>query len=242
MLDLRGKSTAELVEQVFAHPLREENGGEYWWWQDGQEEVEVDTGKAPGGGTPVTLPDLRRADHHAGTTRSTHRYLPPRPRWLAAPPLAPTRPQPMLEMGHSISRRAALARLAAYALGGVAALTAGARPAHASVIRRAPGFPHPNPRPGVTAARVLPVERLPDEEDVRSAYAFARKYPEIFDGLYCACRCQSSFGHRSLLACYESDQPTGCHGCQSEGLLAGREMEKGADLRRVRAAVDEEYG
>lgn len=103
-------------------------------------------------------------------------------------------------------------------------------------------FKHPEPRPGITAANVLSEDKLPDKRGVREAYATARAHPEIFDGLYCACRCEKSHGHRSLLSCFESDQPTGCWGCQEEAELVAKLLEQGKSLAQIRAAVDEELG
>ena len=108
--------------------------------------------------------------------------------------------------------------------------------------RQPRGFKHPEPRPGITGENVLPDEKLPDKRGVRDAYATARTYPEIFDGLYCACRCEHSHGHRSLLACFESDQPTGCWGCQEEAELVAKLVKKGKSLAEIRAAVDDELG
>ena len=140
----------------------------------------------------------------------------------------------------TLSRRAALARLSLFVLAGAAI----ARPANAALLRTAAPkpFPHPEPRAGITSAGVLAREQLPEGRRARAAYEFAREYPEIFDGLYCACRCHRSHGHRSLLACFEGDQPAGCLGCQLEAELAGRLAAEGRDLVAVRAAVDEEWG
>lgn len=138
----------------------------------------------------------------------------------------------------SLARRDFLRRL------GLASLATLVVTPHRVLAMRVTGraFPHPEPRPGVTAEHVLPSSRLPDKAAVRDAYAHARAYPAIFDGLYCACRCIKSHGHRSLLACFESDQPTGCLGCQEEAALAGRIAATGASLEAVRKAVDEEWG
>jgi hypothetical protein len=105
-------------------------------------------------------------------------------------------------------------------------------------------FPHPDPRPGITAEHVLSVETLGASRSKRvlDAYDAARTYPEIFDGLYCACQCGGKSGHRSLLACYETMQPSGCGGCQEEGELAGRLAKQEKTLAEIRLAVDKAYG
>ena len=121
-----------------------------------------------------------------------------------------------------------------------AALAVRGRPAAA--ITGHPRLPHPEPRPGVTAAHVLPAASLPEEAAVRDAYAAARAYPAVFDGLYCACRCRRTMGHRSLLACFESDQAIGCLGCREQAALVGRAARAGKSLAEIRKLVDEEYG
>ena len=95
---------------------------------------------------------------------------------------------------------------------------------------------------GITAERVLPESELPDDRGVRESYAAARAHPAIFDGLFCVCRCQRSHGHRSLLACFESDQPAGCYGCREQAELVAKLARAGKRLAEIRAAVDEKYG
>lgn len=107
---------------------------------------------------------------------------------------------------------------------------------------RPTGFPHPDPRPGITAEHVLPIDQLGHDPEVLAAYAAARAYPAIFDGLYCACECRDSMGHRSLLSCFESRQPTGCAGCREQALLVGRLAKEGRSLADVRQAIDHKYG
>lgn len=103
------------------------------------------------------------------------------------------------------------------------------------------GFPHPEPRAGVTAELVLPESDLPDRRRVREAYAAARTHPELFDGVYCACRCDKSMEHRSLLSCFESRQPIGCMACRDEAELVARLARDGRTLEEIRRAVDEEF-
>jgi hypothetical protein len=101
---------------------------------------------------------------------------------------------------------------------------------------------HPDPRPGITAANVLPPDRLPDKKRVRRAYAMAREIPQVFDGLYCYCDCEKTQGHRSLLSCFESDQATGCLACREEAELVHSLHTQGKNLGEIRAAVDKELG
>lgn len=104
-------------------------------------------------------------------------------------------------------------------------------------------LPHPDPRPGITGEHVLPEDKLGKRSKaVYADYEYARTYPEVFDGIYCTCDCKKSMGHRSLLSCYESDQPTGCMGCQELGEFVGKLAKEGKSLDEIRAAVDKEYG
>ncbi|MDB4877885.1 MAG: hypothetical protein JWM41_4331 [Gemmatimonadetes bacterium] len=139
---------------------------------------------------------------------------------------------------HSITRAAFLRR--ASSLLAVAVFDRGRLP---SGIQRRMHMPlvHPDPRPGITSEHVLTAEAVGKEYagKVGQAYDAARSYPEIFDGIACACGCSPSSGtHRSLLVCYETMQPTGCHSCQTEGLLVGRLAKRGDALEAIRKAVD----
>jgi hypothetical protein len=106
---------------------------------------------------------------------------------------------------------------------------------------RPPGFPHPDPRPGVTGERVLPESELEGRRRVREAYAAARTHPELFDGVYCACRCDKTMNHRSLLSCFETRQPIGCAACREEAELVARLARDGKTLDEIRLVVDEEF-
>jgi hypothetical protein len=129
-----------------------------------------------------------------------------------------------------------------FALTGLLASPAAWRTAFANPLtRRRAGFPHPEPRPGVTADHVLAESELGDRRRVRDAYAAARSHPELFDGVYCACECDKSMGHRSLLSCFESRQAIGCMACREEGELVGRLASDGKTLEEIRLAVDKEY-
>ena len=148
----------------------------------------------------------------------------------------------MYELTHPMSRGAFLRRvsglLVAVAIPGDALL-------RRSVIRLS--LEHPDPRPGITAERVLSVEALSaiKSERVKDAYEAARTYPAIFDGIACGCSCGGSGhngGHRSLLVCYETAQPTGCQACRDEAQLVARLAAKDTPLADIRAAVDKRFG
>jgi hypothetical protein len=132
-----------------------------------------------------------------------------------------------------ISRRDAVARVATLA---VLALV----PRRAWSLAKP--FPHPEPRPGITGANVLPLEQLPDRKRVRNAFEAARANPGIFDGVYCVCDCAEGMSHRSLLACFESKQPTGCWGCQEQAESLSGWIRDGKTLVEIREAVDKKWG
>jgi hypothetical protein len=137
-----------------------------------------------------------------------------------------------------IGRRTFLLRAAV-----IVALLGTDRDAFAHALRRKrPGLPHPDPRPGITGENVLAESELGTKRRVVEAYAAARTHPEIFDGVYCACRCDKSMNHRSLLSCFESRQAIGCMACREEAELVGRLAGDGKSLEEIRLAVDTEFG
>ena len=104
---------------------------------------------------------------------------------------------------------------------------------------------HPDPRPGITAERVLSVDALASikNERIKDAYEWARTYPAIFDGVACACSCGAPDGnHRSLLVCFETTQATGCAPCRDEAQLVARLAKQEKPLEEIRAAVDKKFG
>lgn len=136
-----------------------------------------------------------------------------------------------------IARRLFFLRAAA-----VVALVATDRDAFARGLkRRRSGFPHPEPRPGITGENVLPESELGGRRRVREAYAAARVHPEVFDGVYCPCGCDKNMNHRSLLSCFESRQAIGCMACREEAELVARLARDGKALDEIRLAVDKEF-
>ncbi len=99
-------------------------------------------------------------------------------------------------------------------------------------------YRHPHPRPGVSAATVLPDSALPDVPAARPGYAAARAYPAVLDGLHCYCNCKLALSHRSLLACFEDRHGAACEVCQQEAVLAAEMTGAGTTLERVRRAID----
>lgn len=127
-------------------------------------------------------------------------------------------------------------------LGGFGALVPGARLLHASV-RRGPPHPHPPPRPGITAAKVMTSEQLAGAPHAIEVFDLVREIPEIVDGIRCQCGCADSPGFYSLLSCYEADgMARFCDVCQGEAKLVHRLHHAGESLDDIRSAIDARFG
>lgn len=151
----------------------------------------------------------------------------------------PVRPDPGLS-----SRRDFLSFCAA----GMLALATDARRAPAWVSmchgpRRGP-HPHPTPRPGITAEKVIPSDQLGPWATAAPAFDEVRKIPEIVDGIRCNCGCAETPGYYSLLTCYEGGEAMAriCEICQGQGRLAYRLHQAGKTLDEIRAAIDARFG
>jgi len=109
-------------------------------------------------------------------------------------------------------------------------------------LRALPG-PHPEPRPGITAAKVPAVAELSHPAAGR-VFDQVRQIPQIVDGIRCHCGCAESPDNYSLLSCYEGKEAMAQHCviCQGQGRLAFRLSREGKTLDEIRAAIDEEYG
>ncbi len=101
---------------------------------------------------------------------------------------------------------------------------------------------HPEPRPGVTAERVLPPSTVPHTPGAADAYAAARGAPHMLDGVHCYCECAKHSGHRSLLTCFESDHGSHCDICMGEATLAASLAAQGSSLSEIRRAIDQRFG
>jgi hypothetical protein len=117
------------------------------------------------------------------------------------------------------------------------------RPAAALVrVRRRLG-PHPMPRPGITADKVLARSELRSAPMAAEAFDLVREIPGVVDGIRCACGCAETEGYYSLLSCYEGDaMARSCPICQGQGRLVARMHKDGKALDAIRAAVDAKYG
>jgi hypothetical protein len=110
-------------------------------------------------------------------------------------------------------------------------------------VQRAGGtVVHPDPRPGVTAERVVPPSMVPRTPGAAEAYAAAREAPQVLDGVHCHCECAKHFGHRSLLTCFESEHGSHCDICMGEAVLAAGLASRGSSLDAIRRAIDERFG
>jgi hypothetical protein len=118
-----------------------------------------------------------------------------------------------------------------------------ARPVQAISARRRRSKPkHPTPRPGITAAGVLPDEKLSDKS-VAPVYAMVRTIPEVVDGIRCNCGCADLEGFYSLLTCYEQGgMAQHCTICQGQARLAHELHAEGWSLNGIRKAIDAEFG
>lgn len=146
---------------------------------------------------------------------------------------------PYLERMHPAPSRRDLLRSAAAA---VAALAGLPRAGWARAARRCRG-PHPEPRPGVTAAKVLTAGQLGGFEDAIATFDKVRQIPHVVDGIRCQCGCADLPGYYSLLSCYEeAGMARWCDICQGEGNLVFRLHAEGKSLAEIREAVDARYG
>jgi hypothetical protein len=108
---------------------------------------------------------------------------------------------------------------------------------------RGRGPQHPDPRPGITGAKVATKEQLADVPALIPLFDSVREMPEIADGIRCHCGCAETPGYRSLLSCYEGEaMARECHTCQGQARLAARLRKSGKSLDEIRAAIDGKFG
>ena len=103
--------------------------------------------------------------------------------------------------------------------------------------------PHPDPRPGITAAKVPAAADL-THKNAGKTFDQVRQIPQIIDGIRCHCGCAENPDYYSLLSCFEGQEPMAqhCAICQSQGRLAFRLSREGQSLAAIRIAIDEEFG
>lgn len=131
-------------------------------------------------------------------------------------------------------------RFLASVTGSIGSLLLSSRQAAALV---ASGGPHPEPRPGIDASRVLAARQLADTPDVIPSFDKIRRIPRIADGIRCQCECRELPGFRSLLVCFEgAGMARHCGICQAQAKLAYDLHRAGRSLNQIRLAIDEEFG
>jgi hypothetical protein len=103
--------------------------------------------------------------------------------------------------------------------------------------------PHPTPRPGITAAKVLTAAQLSSTPHAIEYFDLVRQIPEVVDGIRCQCGCAELEGFYSLLSCYEDGgMASYCEICEGEGRMAFRLHKEGKSLDEIRASIDARYG
>jgi hypothetical protein len=101
------------------------------------------------------------------------------------------------------------------------------------------GGPHPEPRPGVNASRMLKPSELNGDPDLIELFDHVRTIPHIVDGIRCSCGCAGLPGNYSLLSCYEGEgMARFCEICQAGGRIAYEQHAKGKTLAEIRRHVD----
>ncbi|HSR14890.1 MAG TPA: PCYCGC motif-containing (lipo)protein [Gemmatimonadales bacterium] len=131
-------------------------------------------------------------------------------------------------------------RFLSVALAVLAALLGRPASVRASGLRRGPK--HPDPRPGITAAKVLADGQVHNPEAL-PMFAMVREIPEVMDGIRCNCGCAELPGFYSLLSCYEeSGMAQACVICQGQAALAYRLHKEGWSLNGIRASIDAKFG
>ncbi len=104
--------------------------------------------------------------------------------------------------------------------------------------------PHPDPRQGIDASKVMTREELDGwSENIKEIFDKIREIPEIADGIGCNCGCSVRPNYRSLLTCFYSDgMARGCMICQGEAKLVYGRVKEGQSLKQIRRAIDARFG
>ncbi len=139
----------------------------------------------------------------------------------------------------SILERRELLRLVV--VGALGALVPGAL--RAAPDRAPQRGPHPTPRRGYTAERVLAADQLGGDKELIILFDGIRKIPQVVDGIRCSCGCAELPGFYSLLSCFEGKDAMSkwCAICSGTGALVIRLHARGRSLDEIREAVDARY-
>jgi len=78
---------------------------------------------------------------------------------------------------------------------------------------------------------------------VGQVYQWASEIPEVFDGLYCFCKCKENprFRHKNLLTCYTDTHASMCGICLNEGRIAHEMHDKGKSIPEIRSYIKSYY-
>ena len=79
------------------------------------------------------------------------------------------------------------------------------------------------------------------DSGTRAAYAAAKQYAHVLEGIYCYCHCKENIGHRALVQCFETDHAASCDICQNEAIVAARMTSEGRSVAEIQAAIDAYY-
>ncbi len=103
---------------------------------------------------------------------------------------------------------------------------------------------HPVPRPGITAAKIVPAAELEAGPEIAAIFDQIREIPAVADGIRCQCSCADLPDYYSLLTCYEGPDAMArhCEMCQAEGRLVSRLHRSGRTLDQIRKAIDARFG
>ncbi len=106
------------------------------------------------------------------------------------------------------------------------------------------GAGHPVPRPGISAAKILPAGDLEAGPEVTAIFDLIREIPAVADGIRCQCSCADLPEFYSLLTCFEGPDAMArhCEMCQAEGRLVSRLHRSGRTLDQIRKAIDARFG
>ena len=73
------------------------------------------------------------------------------------------------------------------------------------------------------------------------AYKAAKENPDLLDKIYCYCKCQDNFGHKSLLTCFVDRHGSQCGVCMDEALMASDLRKKGYSDEEIVEKVNTKF-
>ncbi len=73
------------------------------------------------------------------------------------------------------------------------------------------------------------------------AYRVAQAIPQVLDKVYCYCKCQENYGHKSLLTCFVDRHGSQCGICMDEALMADKLYKKGYSIEKIVKEVNSRF-